>query len=124
MSLAVVQAVPDFVLNITVNQSFAFQFTTFISLFVVFFFMISRSALLRTIGSGGQRGGFIATIIFSILHVGLLLSIAMSFMPPEFLQRFAPLTQTVFTNEWAVFGWILAPIAAMIVFGRREIEEK
>lgn len=123
MSLAVVQAVPDFVLNVTVNQSFAFQFTTFVSLFVVFFFLISRSALLRTIGAGGQRGGFIATILFSILHVGLLLSIALSFMPAEFLERFAPVTQTVFTHEWAVFGWVTAPIAAMIIFGKREEEE-
>ncbi len=123
MALGVVNSLPDFVLNITINENFAFQIGAFISIFIVLFFMISRSALLRTIGAGGKRGGLISTIIFSILHVGLLLSIALSFFPPEFMNRFAPLTQTIFTHEWAVFGWITAPILAMIVFGKREAEE-
>lgn len=123
MSLAVVEALPDFVLNITINQNFAFQVTAFISLFVVLFFLFSRSAILNTLGEGRSRGGFIEVIIFSFLHVGLLISIAMGFMPPEFLAKFSPTTITIFTQEWARFLWIAAPIAAMIILGKREEED-
>ncbi len=120
MSLAVVHVIPDFVLNIGFNDEFAFQITTFIAVFVVLFFLISRSALLRTIGAGSSEGKWYQTIIFSVLHVGLLISITMSFLPGTIMEKFAPLTQQVFTNEWAAFGWIIAPIVAMILFGSRK----
>lgn len=119
MALAVVHAIPDFILDVSFNNSFAFQITTFISVFVVLFFLISRSALLRTIGQGASRGKWYQTVIFSFMHVGLLISIAMSFLPPNLMQKFAPLTQTIFTNEWAMFAWIAAPIAAMVIFGSK-----
>ncbi|MFC1598027.1 hypothetical protein ACFL2M_00650 [Patescibacteria group bacterium] len=122
MALAVVEALPDFVLNISLNENFAFQITTFISVFVVLFFLISRSAILRTLGANSSRGKWYQTIVFSVLHVGLLLSIAMSFLPPSMLDKFAPLTQTIFTHEWAIFSWIAAPIVAMVLFGSKAEE--
>lgn len=120
MALAVVHAVPNFILNISWNNEFAFQITTFISVFVVLFFLISRSALLRTLGNSTSRGKWYQTIVFSFLHIGLLISIAMSFMPDKLINKFEPFTQTVFTNEWAVFLWIAAPIVAMIFFGSKQ----
>lgn len=122
MSLAVVQSIPEFVLEVGFNDQFAFQITTFIAVFIVLFFLISRSALLRTIGSGSSSGKWYQTIVFSILHVGLLISITMSFLPATIMEKFAPMTQQVFTNEWAAFGWILAPIVAMILFGNKNKE--
>ncbi len=121
MSLAIVQALPDFVLHVTFNQQVAFQITTFISLFVVLFFLISRSALMRTLGARvSEDGKLYQTIIFSILHVGLLISITMSFLPPDILNKFAPFTKQIFTGEWEQFGWIAAPMVAMVVFGSRK----
>jgi hypothetical protein len=121
MSLAVVQALPDFVLKITLNQQVAFQITAFISLFVVLFFLVSRSALMRTLGASASNDGtWLQTIVFSILHVGLLISITMSFLPLELLQNVAPLTQHIFTGQWEKFAWIAAPMIAMIVFGSRK----
>jgi len=121
MALAVVQALPDFVLKVTLDQQVAFQITTFISLFVVLFFLISRSALMRTIGAGASDNGkWYQTIVFSVLHIGLLISITMSFLPLEALNKFAPLTKQIFTGEWEKFGWIIAPMLAMIIFGSKE----
>lgn len=119
MALAVVHALPAFVLNIKFNDNFTLQVTTFISVFVILFFLLSRSAILNSLDTSSQ-GKWWQVIIFSVLHVGLLISVTMSFMPAAFLNKFADITKLVFTNEWASFGWIIAPIIAMIVFGRRD----
>lgn len=123
MALAVVQTLPDFVFNITINENFAFQMTAFISVFIVLFFLLSRSALMNVFGDRARRGGLIEVVVFSFLHVGLLISIAMSFLPAEFLSKFSALTITIFTNEWAKFIWIIAPIAAMIFLGRQDEDD-
>lgn len=123
MALAVVDALPNFVVNVAFNGQSAFQVTTFISLFIVLFFIISRSALLRTIGAGLSNGRWYQTIIFSMLHVGLLISITLSFLPTEILTKFTPQTQQIFTGEWPHFAWIIAPIFAMIIFGGKTDEE-
>ncbi|MBI2411419.1 MAG: hypothetical protein HYV32_06020 [Candidatus Kerfeldbacteria bacterium] len=124
MSLTVVHALPAFVLNVTLNGQYAFKITTFITVFVILFFLISRSALRRTLGANSNDGTWYQTMIFSILHVGLMISITLSFLPPQVLQKFAPLTQTIFTHEWPAFAWIAAPILAMMLFGRSKKEDE
>lgn len=119
MALAVVHALPDFVLDVKLNENFTLQITAFLSVFVILFFLLSRSAILNSIDTS-QQGRWWQVIIFSILHVGLLVSVSMSFMPEVFVDKFAEITKFAFTNEWTQFGWILAPIAAMVVFGRRD----
>lgn len=117
MALAVVAALPDFVLNIKVNESYTLQITAFLSVFIILFFLLSRQAVLNAL-SPNNEGKWWQTLIFSILHVGLLISVTMSFLPELMLSKFSPLTQYLFTNEWTAFGWIAAPIVAMIVVGR------
>lgn len=123
MSLALIKVMPDFVLNIMVNGQYAYQIGTFITLFVVLFFLLSRSALSRTLGLNARDGSWYQTLIFSILHVGLLLSITLSFLPPEMLEKFAPVTRELFTQKWSQFFWIATPILAMIVFGGRSDDD-
>jgi len=117
MALAVVAALPDFVLNIKINNSYTLQVTAFLSVFIVLFFLLSRQAVLNAL-SPTSAGKWWQTLIFSILHVGLLISVTLSFMPPQILTKFSPLTQYIFTNEWTKFSWIAAPIVAMILIGR------
>lgn len=122
MAMAVVNAMPDAIMEWALGQELTLQFTTFIGLFLVLFFMLSRSALVATLGAGEEYGGITQTVVFSILHVGLLITIAMSFMSPETLGNFSPDTVELFTGEWQVFGWIVAPIVAMLFFGRTSSE--
>jgi len=119
MALAVVNALPDFVLNIKVNDNFTLQVTAFVSVFVILFFLLSRSAILNSLDTSSQ-GKWWQVLIFSFLHVGLLVSVTLSFMPAPFVAKFSELTRFIFTNEWTNFGWIIAPIIAMIFFGRRD----
>lgn len=117
MALAVVATLPDFVLNIKVNDSYTVQITAFISVFIILFFLLSRQAVLNALAPTGE-GKWWQTLVFSVLHVGLLVSVTLSFMPETVLGKFSPLTQYLFTNEWTKFGWIAAPIVAMILVGR------
>lgn len=122
MALAVVNALPDFVLNIKINENFSLQITAFISVFVVLFFLLSRSAILNSMDTSSQ-GKWWQVVIFSLLHVGLLVSVSLSFMPEVFLTKFSELTRFIFTNEWTKFAWIIAPIMAMIFLGRRDDDD-
>ncbi len=117
MALAVVAALPEFVLNIKVNDSYTVQITAFLSVFIILFFLLSRQAVLNALAPTGT-GKWWQTLIFSVLHVGLLVSVTLSFMPGSILGKFSPLTQYIFTNDWTNFGWIAAPIVAMILIGR------
>lgn len=117
MALAVVAALPEFVLNIKVNDSYTVQITAFLSVFIVLFFLLSRQAVLNALAPSGE-GKWWQTLVFSVLHVGLLISVTLSFMPSSVLTKFSALTQYIFTNEWTKFGWIAAPIVAMILVGR------
>lgn len=123
MALAMVQALPAFVLNVTLNQNFAFQLTAFITVFIVLFFFLSRSALTNIFGEHSRRGGLIEVVVFSVLHMGLLISIALSFFPAEMLTKFSATTISIFTGDWPRFLWIAAPVVAMIVLAKRQKED-
>lgn len=115
MALAVVSNAPILGhLDATVNlgQFFAFRVTTFLGVFVLLFFLLSRSALLKTFGSLAS-GNWWQVFLFSIFHVGLLVSITLSFLPPEAIGHLAPVTRTIFASDAGRFFWIIAPIFGM-----------
>lgn len=124
MSLALVEHVPflnspgfQASINKIVSQFFVFQISAFVILFIVLFLVISRSALLRTIASSDSPGPWWQVLLYSILHVGLIVSIILAYLPPETVEKvLAPLTRQVFTTPFAQSVWILGPIVAMIIF--------
>ena len=132
MSLAIVEHAPFLnsesvhnAINNIVNQFFVFQISAFVFIFIVLFLIISRSALLRTVASSDLPGPWWQVMIYSILHVGLLVSIILSYIPPETVEDvLAPLTRQVFTTEFAKSLWIMAPVAAMIIFKGGASEKK
>ncbi|MBI5466657.1 MAG: hypothetical protein HY975_00365 [Candidatus Kerfeldbacteria bacterium] len=118
MALAVVNSAPyigNFTADIGINQFFAVRVSTFVVVFIALFFLMSRSALLSTIASSDSRGPWWQVLLFSFLHVGLLISITLSFLPPTASQHLAPLTQKLFVQDLGRFIWIVAPIVAMIL---------
>ncbi|MFA5133945.1 MAG: hypothetical protein WC459_04050 [Patescibacteria group bacterium] len=98
-----------------VGQVFAFKLGLFLIIFALLFFLFSRSRLLLSVSSDQQHSGWWQIPIFSILHIGLLLSIALSFLPAESLLSLAPMTREIFVSDIGRFIWITAPIAAMII---------
>jgi hypothetical protein len=118
MAMAVINTAPflgDASAEIGVNQFFVFKITAFVAVFVALFFMLSRSALISTVASSDERGKWWQVIVFSILHVGLLISITLSFLPESALEDLAPLTKSLFTTDITRFIWVLAPIVLMVM---------
>lgn len=103
--------------EIKIGGGVSLRVTLFIGVVLVLFFFLSRSALLRAF-KGGSDGSFFQILIFSILHVGLLISVALSYMPESFTNGLSPLTHTLFMNQTARFVWIFLPIVALILVGR------
>lgn len=116
MALAVVNAAPYInTLGKEINQMFVLKITSFVAIFVALFFFLSRSALLATVASSDAKGKWWQVIIFSFLHVGLLISITLSFLPASATKHLAPFTQNVFVSDLARFLWIIAPILLMVL---------
>lgn len=122
MGLAVVTNAPyirDISASVSVNN-FAMRIGTFLGVFVLLFFFLSKNALIRSLDTGGG-GRLFQTVMFSVLHVGLLLSVGLSFLPESALGVFSDQTKLVFVSDPAKFVWLVAPIAAMMIFsGRKE----
>ncbi len=112
MSLAVINTPP--VMSV-MEQVFAVKMSTFLIVFIILFFFLSRSALLKALGGSDAQGKWWQIILFSVLHVGLLVSIVLSFLPPGSIEKLAPLTRSIFTHDYARFAWIIAPIILMIL---------
>lgn len=120
MGLAVVTNAPylkDFTAAISFNQ-FAIQIGAFFGLFALLFILLSRSALFASWESG-MSGSLWQTMAFSVLHVGLIVSVALSFLPKTALAQFSETTRSIFLSDPGKFTWLVAPIAAMMIFGRR-----
>lgn len=118
MALAVVNSAPfigNFQADVGINQFFVFRMSAFVVVFIVLFFLMSRSALLATVASSDTQGAWWQVLLFSFLHVGLLISITLSFLPPSAATHLAPLTQKIFVQDIGRFIWIVAPIAAMVL---------
>ncbi|RJO59098.1 hypothetical protein C4546_03800 [Candidatus Parcubacteria bacterium] len=125
MALAVVNTAP-FLTNtvITLQTPFVIKISVFLGVFVALFFLLSRSALLRTIAASEAQGKWWQVLVYSILHVGLLVSVVLNYLNPEAVAKLAPLTQKIFASPNAKFIWIIAPIVAMILFGGAAAEKK
>lgn len=131
MALAVVDYAPfmeRLIKGSSLESFFLFKVVSFVVVFLALFFILAQSALLNTIASRNVSRGWIQTVIFSILHVGLIISITLSFLPPSFVSQLSPFTRNVFTTETARFVWIILPIVTMALIRhprrkRREIDE-
>lgn len=127
MALAVVNTAPyigNYTADIGVDQFFVFRISAFVVVFVALFFLMSRSALLSTVASSDSSGPWWQVLLFSFLHVGLLISIVLSFLPDTAAGNLAPLTQKLFTSEGGRFFWIVTPIVAMILIKGGAAEKK
>jgi hypothetical protein len=119
MALAVVANAPVLrdlnLLQLSLNDNYILKIGFFLGAFVFLFFLLSRSALLRTIGTNGAPGSWWQTIVFSILQVGLLISITLSFLPGETTNNLSQLTRDVFLSYWGKSGWLILPVVFMAI---------
>lgn len=121
LSLAVATNLPYMEkLNELINSSgfSTFKISAFLIVFASLFIILSRSSLLQ--GLSNLSGGWWQIILFSLLQVGLTVSVVLSFIPHDFFNRLSPFTQIIFTSDLGKFCWIVLPILALVfIHGRR-----
>ncbi|MBI5404969.1 MAG: hypothetical protein HY976_01955 [Candidatus Kerfeldbacteria bacterium] len=118
MALAVVNTAPyigNLAADVGIANVFVFRISAFVAVFVALFLLLARSALLQTVASADERGTWWQVMLFSFLHVGLLISIVLSFLPDGAATHLAPVTQKMFTSDTGRFLWIVGPILMMIL---------
>ncbi|MFA6410896.1 MAG: hypothetical protein WCW26_04985 [Candidatus Buchananbacteria bacterium] len=96
------------------NQVFGYQIPVFLLVFAILFFMLSRSAL--TQGISNLSGSWWQVVVLSLLQVGLLISIILSFLPQTVANSFSEFTKIIFISDWGKFCWIILPILALVFF--------
>lgn len=126
MGLAVVSNAPyiqNFNAELTINQNFVIKIGMFLGVFVLLFFLLSRSALLKTLGSNAG-GSWWQVIAFSFLQCGLMISVTLSFLPAGATENLSDFVQQSFLSDPARFCWLVLPIVLMaFVKGKKKEEE-
>ncbi|MFH1078442.1 MAG: hypothetical protein V1745_04170 [Patescibacteria group bacterium] len=118
MALAVVTNAPTLAnlqFDVSISENSIVRISVFLGVFVVLFFLLSRSGLLRTLGRSGAPGSWWQTIVFSILQVGLLISVTLTLLPPEMTQGLTDVTKLVFMSDKGRTAWLILPIIIMAI---------
>lgn len=127
MSIAVVKYIPyvtAFNASVSINDSFAVRVSVFLGAFVLLFFLLSQSAILKMFGGAGEQGSWWHVTLFSLLQAGLLISVTLSFFPADNSAWISPFIHQAFVSDPAKTVWVLAPITVMIFLGRFKREDR
>ncbi len=96
------------------------QILFFLGMILLFYFLIPRSVLSSTlrIRKRGEAAWWQLSIL-SVVQIGLLAAVIISFLPREAVIEFSPLTEKIFIGPEAYFVWVTLPILALVLMRRR-----
>lgn len=123
VALAVVTNSPPlagFQLTVNVSENAVMRITVFLGIFVVLFFLLARSGLLKTFGRSGAPGSWWQTIVFSILQVGLLISVTLNFLPKEMTAGLTETTKQIFMGDQGRTVWLILPVLVMVLVPKQK----
>lgn len=126
-SLAITQVLPWSRLSswswLGINQepSSSLQIIIFLALIVLFYFLIPRSVLSSTlrVRKRGQAS-WLQLFLLSIVQVGLLIMVILSFLPEKNIANFDFIVKRVFIGPEAQFVWITLPILILVLMRRKK----
>ncbi len=96
------------------------QIFIFLALILGFYFLIPHSSLRHTFRLGGKnKGNWWQALLLSILQIGLILEMVMTFLSVKSLNNLNPLAKTVFSGDWPKFLWFLLPILVLMFLRSR-----
>lgn len=102
-----------------------FPYTEFITTPLLHIVLYLGLAFLALIAFSGLSGfiaegslGLVKMVILSAAVAGMLIAISIHVLPVESLYTFSAPTRALFESGEAYFFWLLAPLAAIYVFGR------
>lgn len=103
--------------EISLQSGFVVKFSTFVGLFIILFFLLTRSALHRAMSGSDGGGKWWQVLMLSFAQIGLVLSVVLSFLPPIATQKFASITRIIFVSRVGQFVWVMLPIVALLLIG-------
>jgi len=99
------------------------QIFVFLALILGFYFLIPHSAFRSVIKvQGRRRSGWWHALILSVLQIGLILQMIISFLSNKIVAGLSPLAQLIFSGQSAQFCWLLLPILAMMFLRTRQYD--
>lgn len=123
LSLAVLTNAPVIALAsrwFSIHDYPALRLGWFLGLFLLMFFLLWRSHILR--GMAYERGVWWESSVLVFLQLGLLVSIVFFLLPTPMLASFPPAITQVFLSDSGRSFWLIAPLVFLAVLGRKSID--
>ncbi len=111
-------------LNLGQEPSASLKILVFLGMILLFYFLIPRSVLSSTLRIK-KRGdaSWLQLFILSIVQIGLLAVVILSFLPIEAITDFSPLVKKIFIGLEARFIWLTLPILTIVLMRRKRKTE-
>ncbi len=111
-------------LRLEQSPSASLRILVFLGMILLFYFLIPRSVLSSTLRIK-KRGdaSWLQLFILSIVQIGLLAVVILSFLPIEAITDFSPLVKKVFIGLEAQFIWLTLPILTIVLMRRKRKTE-
>jgi len=108
-------------LGIEEDPSSSLRVLIFLGAILLFYFLIPRSVLSSTLRIR-KRGdaSWIRLFILSIVQVGFLAMVILSFLPSESTSNLGSIVKKIFIGPEAEFVWVTLPILAMVLMRRKK----
>lgn len=112
-------------LGLSGGPSPSLKMLIFLGLILLFYFLIPRSILSSTLRVR-KRGeaSWIQLFLLSVVQIGLVAAVLISFLPKEVVSSFAPVIKKIFIGDEAKFVWIILPILVMVLMRHHKKAEE
>jgi hypothetical protein len=112
-------------LGIEQNPSASLRIILFLGIILLFYFLIPRSVLTSTFRLR-KRGlaSWWQLFLLSIVQVGLLVMVILSFLPAEAIANFGSIIRKLLIGPEAQFVWITLPILTMVLMRKKRKSDK
>ena len=100
------------------DEDFVYPIAVFLAVVIVFFILLSNSALKKALRKTGDKSVFLI-LLFSLFSIGLILSTVLSFFPKDLVETFNPVTQKLFMAKLSRFLWAVVPVLGMAALRKR-----
>lgn len=102
----------------------SYEIFFFIAIFLALLFLLPRSSIGSSLRLHKRiKGQWYEVLIFSILQVGLLICLILSFLPSKVILDLTPILRQYFMGEEIKFIWIFLPIVFLMLLGRRSADD-
>lgn len=101
---------------LSVQNNPTLQLGWFLGLFLIMFFLLWRSDILR--GMAFERGSWWESVLLVLLQVGLLISIVLFLLPTAWLSSVPEIVINLFLGDIGRSFWLIAPLLFLAFLGR------